>query len=104
MGRIINGGLVYDTEKATLLCACGSSTPNRFDHGYWEGELYATPGGHFFVQGAGGPTSLFARGSGNQTSGGYGIRVVDEYVALDLAERFGVDPELLAKFWRLTDA
>ena len=94
MGRAIIDGRRYNTETATCVAGIGSRsgvTPR--DWGYFDGTLYRTPRGNYFVEGRGGPQSLFGVSAGSHGSqGSAGIVPVTEESAMGLvaAGQFGV--------------
>ena len=90
--RVIDGK-VYDTIKANLVCEL-SSSHNYGDFGWHETELYRTAKGNFFVAGVGGPRSMWAERTGqNSWSSGKGIRAVDENEARGHMEAAGCSAE-----------
>jgi hypothetical protein len=92
MRRVIDGK-VYDTIKANLVCEL-SSSHNYGDFGWHETALYRTAKGRFFVAGAGGPRSMWAKPGGqNSWSGGEGIRAIDEDEARSHMEVAGCSAE-----------
>ncbi len=85
MKSIING-LRYDTANAIEIGA--ASYGNRGDFARWEACLYKTPrSGRFFLAGAGGPLTRWARRvEQNGYSGGSGIIPMDADEAREWAE------------------
>ena len=68
--KAIIEGKRYDTDKAVLVGEA-SSDFSRSYFGWWEAGLYKTPrSGAFFLAGAGGAMTRWARPVVNMTSGG----------------------------------
>lgn len=90
MRRIIDGR-VFDTETAAQLCELPCSA-NPGDFAWHESALYRSPRGRFFIAGRGGPASLWAEpAQGGGSTGGDGIRIVDEDEARRWMEQAGCD-------------
>ena len=105
MKAIING-LRYDTDKATLIGEASHGYSGDFTR--WEAGLYRTPrSGRYFLAGAGGPMTRFARrGPGqNERQGSSGIQQMDAAEALEWAEEHLTIDEVEAGFGKtLEDA
>lgn len=87
MKAIINGKR-YDTETATEICDVSPDGFYRGDFRYEETSLYRTKRGNWFLAGAGGPMSRWARPIGlNGHSGGNGVQALDPDEARALLER-----------------
>lgn len=83
--QIING-LTYNTETATEICEIGNGL-SVTDFAHCTGTLYRTKKGRYFVEGYGGPMSMFACSTGrNSWSGSGGILAFSPEEALNLAE------------------
>ena len=93
MKRIIDGKL-YETSKANRVCDVSSSSHNYGDFGWHETVLYRTAKGNFFVAGEGGPRSMWAELTGqNSWSSGKGIRAIGEDEARGYMEAAGCSAE-----------
>lgn len=88
MKAIING-FRYDTDKAVCI-GSASADCSTTDFQWWKSSLYRTPrAGRYFLAGRGGPMTMFSRPcGGNMTTGGEGIRVLNENDAREWAERY----------------
>jgi predicted amidohydrolase YtcJ len=87
MKRTIDG-MSYDTDTATYVCSLPCSFP-REDTSYQRTALYRTTDGKLFLAGSGGARTIWAESSGQTTTGGEGILVVDEYEAREHMEAAG---------------
>ena len=86
MKRIIKGK-VYDTDTAKLIAEASASCAHS-DFGYWEEELYQKKTGEYFLHGAGGPASKYARHVEiNSWSGGQQIIPLTYEAAREWAEK-----------------
>ncbi len=68
MRQTINGK-VYDTETAEFIehnCQGGGTK----DFCYYEEDLYRKKTGEYFLAGAGGKLTIYAKGSGTERTGG----------------------------------
>ena len=84
MKRIINGKK-YDTSTAALVCERSYGNPRDFD--WFEERLYRKSTGEFFLHGAGGAMTGYARAVGqNERSGGEQITPYSEDEARAFAE------------------
>ena len=70
--QVIQGKL-YSTEVAKFVAHVGSQTYDTGKFEYWEGDLYITKKGNWFVSGYGNARSRFAREEGPTYQGGSGI-------------------------------
>jgi len=87
MGKTIFEGRRYNTKSATLVAEGLSSGGAQGDFKHWHGDLYKTPKGQFFLEGAGGAMTMFCRTAGPNTwSGGSGIKVLGKAEALYILE------------------
>lgn len=105
--KAVIDGKTYNTESARKICAVGSSDGiSRSDNGYWEGDLYRTQSGRWFVQGKGNAASFFAEPYGHGSTPGSGIRTADAESVRAWLERDGQTDVLLqyAKDFGITDA
>jgi len=71
MNKIINGKR-YDTKTAELIGEASYGYGNDFRK--WEEELYRKKTGEFFLWGAGGPLSKYAKSNSGETTNGQEIR------------------------------
>ena len=102
MKRVISGTL-YDTEKSTEIAfrKYGYSTDSEHENT----ALFVTEEGEFFIAGSGGSMSRWARRiSQNEWTKGKGLRLLNEAEALRLAEEWGADPKVIAKYFRVEEA
>ena len=67
MKRIVDGHK-YDTETATEIANTRYSAPGDF--GYWSETLYKTINGRYFIDGEGGPLSMYSESIGNNSIAG----------------------------------
>lgn len=107
MKKIINGR-IFDTEKGVPIGYSdnlGSGADSVSDFGYWEAELYKTPrSGRFFLAGAGGPMTRWARPSGRTgQTGSSGIIPLDYEEALEWASKY-LDPDTVMKHFEIEEA
>tara|TARA_R110000796_G_scaffold208827_1_gene325174 strand:+ start:3084 stop:3401 length:318 start_codon:yes stop_codon:yes gene_type:complete len=84
MLRIIDGKS-YNTKTARHLCEL-DSVAYRSDFAYHRTSLYQTKKGALFLAGHGGPLSMWAKSTGNGTTGGEGVLVVDSDEARSILE------------------
>lgn len=92
MKRIIDGKS-YNTDTADCICTIPCSYyPGDFQ--YHNTKLYRSPKGQYFIAGMGGPMTIWAESVGNSgTSGGSGMRLIDEEEAREWAESACLDEE-----------
>lgn len=88
MATAVIEGKLYNTETATEICECGSHAGlGPGDFRYWTATLYRTPNGRYFLDGKGGPMSMWARPVGNNSmTGSSGIIPISADDAYDIAE------------------
>ena len=91
MARRIVHEILYDTEKATWVSDVGSPTANKTDHSYWEGELFVTAKGNWFINGMGGPRSMFSQEVDGSSIGTSNIIPISKGETLRMLEQH--------KFW-----
>lgn len=85
MKKIISGK-VYDTTTAREVASCSHGEGPR-DFRYYSETLYCKRTGEYFLAGAGGPMTKYARSTGqNSWSGGEGIFPLTYEEATDWAE------------------
>lgn len=84
--KAIIDGLRYNTETAEHLGHASECLGSR-DFRNWEGTLYRTKSGRYFLAGSGGPMTRWAESNGNTTSGSEGIIPLSKSEALAWAER-----------------
>jgi len=102
MKRIINGK-IYNTDTATHIGNHQHS--NRGDFHFEDTDLYRTPKGAFFVQGAGGAYSRWSQPCGsNGMSGGHGIQAMTATEALAWCEDSGIDADVIAQYFSVEEA
>ena len=80
-------GKRYDTETATKVAEVSDNYGGR-DFRAWSGTIYRTPRGNWFIEGSGGPMTMFAERVGDNTGSGSGIRALDKSSVRDLLERY----------------
>lgn len=98
------GGKYYSTETAILVCEC-SSPCDKTSFGFWEAGLYVTPRGAFFLSGAGGPSSMFAKVRDTTwRATGCGIVPVTKSEALTFCEAERCDVSTLRLYFDIEDA
>jgi hypothetical protein len=86
MTRQIISGKTYNTATATEICDVNNGLSSR-DFAFYTGRLYKTKKGAYFIDGRGGPMSMFSHNlGGNSWSGSEGIIVLTAEEALALAE------------------
>ena len=105
MSKAVINGLKYDTETADFVGTLESSTPYSSDFEHWSGSLYRTKRSkRFFLEGGGGPMSMFYRSTGqNSWSGGCGIIALSRDEALELCED-RLDCDVTEKFFDIEEA
>jgi hypothetical protein len=102
MKRIIQGK-IYNTYTATFIG--NRQHHNQGDFHYEDTDLYRTPKGAFFVQGAGGAYSRWSRPCGsNGISGGSGIQAMTATEALEWCEDAGIDADVIAQYFSVEEA
>jgi len=102
MKRIINGK-IYNTDTATHIGNHQHS--NRGDFHFEDTDLYRTPKGAFFVQGAGGAYSRWSKPLGNNgMSGSHGIQTMSAIEALAWCEDAGIDADVIAQYFSVEEA
>tara|TARA_R110000868_G_scaffold84647_1_gene238545 strand:- start:101 stop:442 length:342 start_codon:yes stop_codon:yes gene_type:complete len=84
MLRIIDGK-TYNTKTARYLCEL-DSVAYRNDFAYHRTSLYQTKKGALFLAGYGGPLSMWAKSTGNGTTGGEGVLVIEPDEARSILE------------------
>jgi hypothetical protein len=92
MKQIIEGKR-YDTETAeyiTTINNIGMGADSTTDFKFFEGDIYKTPSGAFFICGRGGAMSLFG---GDDDA----IVPLDTETAMGMIERYSGDTELLER-------
>ena len=97
MKKIVNG-VIYDTEKATLIGESSEGYKGDFRH--WEAGLYVTPRSkRYFIAGAGGPMTRFAQSVGqNSWEGGADLIPMTREEALEWAEKY-VDTAIVEHYF-----
>lgn len=86
MNKVINGSR-YDTETARQLGSASSNSLHS-DLSWWSETLYRTKAGKYFVYGAGGPMTRYARACGDGSYGyGESIMPLSEEKAREWAEK-----------------
>jgi len=96
MKKIING-IRYDTGKARLIGEAHSLGIGENDFQWWEAALYVSPrSGRYFLTGKGGAMSRFAQSAGQNTwSGGEDLIPMSQEQALEWAEKYLVDVNII---------
>lgn len=90
--RMICNGLLYDTERATVVASYKYSTAGDF--GYICEELYKTENGRYFLAGEGGPKTKYRKRVGNSTfSGGEKLIPLKKEEVLEWFEDREIDAE-----------
>jgi hypothetical protein len=97
------GGKRFDTETADFICDVSSEGPSPTDFKFWHGGLYKTAKGAYFINGSGGPLTMFRTpADGGGFGGGNGIRVLDMEQARNYAERT-LSADEVAQFFTVID-
>ncbi|WP_299821439.1 hypothetical protein [uncultured Jannaschia sp.] len=65
MTKAVVAGLQYDTGTAILVAQMGCATESVSDFHHWAAALYRTKRGRYFLDGEGGPKSVFAESRDN---------------------------------------
>lgn len=95
MTKQIIDGKRYNTETAEYICTVnniGYGADSTTDFKFFEGDIYQTPSGAFFIYGRGGAMSLF--GGDDDT-----IIPLDVEAAMGMIERYDGSVELLEKYF-----
>jgi len=101
--KTIIDGKRYDTATATAICS-GSSNGFVTDLYWWEGTLYRTKGGAYFVAGRGNAGSMFAQpGYDDSRVGGEGIIPYTVREAMEFAADHGGPEVVEAHFGELVE-
>lgn len=102
MKKIIDGK-IYNTDTAYRIGNHEHSHAGDFH--YEDTDLYQTPKGAFFVQGEGGAYSRWSRPCGsNGMCGGFGIQAMTPAEALEWCEHAGIDADVIALYFTVTEA
>lgn len=102
--RRIMGGKLYNTESAKRLGFWSNGLGYR-DFQHCEETLYRTKSGQYFIHGAGGPMSRYAKSAGqNQWTGGEHIEPVNEEAAKAWAEEKLSADEYISVFGGVEEA
>jgi len=100
MKQVIDGK-VYNTDTAYEIGeVCSGESIGDF--GSWYGSLYKTKNGRFFIDGSGGPMTMFAVHSGNSSSGSTGIIVLSDDDARSIAEK-DMEADVIEKFFTVEE-
>ena len=103
MKQVIDGKR-YDTATATEICDVSPCGYSRSDFQWHDTSLYVTPKGRFFLAGAGGPLSMWAKALGsNGAIGGSGIKPLTQEEAREYAERHATS-DIVSKYFAVEDA
>jgi len=96
MKRVINGK-VYNTETATLIGGYSNQRPSN-DFYFVDEDLYITKKGSFFIAGAGGAMTNYAKPVGDATGGGSSIIPLTKAKALEWAEQH-TEADIIEKYF-----
>lgn len=100
--KAIIEGKRYNTETATEIASNSAST-SRGDFRWFAESLYRTPRGNWFLAGAGGPMTRYARRVGNGHTSGSGIIRLSDDEARSWLEAAGL-VSIIEKHFDVEDA
>lgn len=104
MSKHVLGSRVYDTAESELIYEWASPEP-RGDLHWVEQALYRTPTGRYFLVGAGGAATAYAKQVGpNNWSAGRGAEILEPEMALEWLQTHGADADDLVERFHLPRA
>lgn len=101
MKKVIDGKR-YDTATAALIAEYEHS--DRSDFAWFDEALYRTKKGRFFLAGEGHANSRWAENYGTTRGPGQGIIALSAEEALAWCERYNVDADTIANYFKIEEA